>query len=229
LSGTAPIVGYVGKVPSRGDFVGLGLPATFSEPWDAWVRATMADAQERLGTSWASTFLRNPVWRFVLTPGVCGPAPWLGVVASSLDRIGRLYPMTIALTPPEYVPLITLLDQWEHGFERMTDLALQMLRDDVAFDRAAAGLARFGESVALPPARLLPPPSTDGVPLAPGESVRVVPEDGRNLRRAVSEAMARAGNAAAIMWPVGWGLPPFAIVSAGLADTRRSPSIWESA
>ena len=39
------IVGFYGKMPSRGDFVRRGLPDSFVDPWDAWLQDMMAHTQ----------------------------------------------------------------------------------------------------------------------------------------------------------------------------------------
>ena len=68
----AGLVGYFGKIPSKGDFVAEHLPSSFIEPWDAWLRLTLAHCRERMGEAAREAFLSSPVWRFVLAGGVCG-------------------------------------------------------------------------------------------------------------------------------------------------------------
>src|SRR5947207_3288877 len=37
-------VGFCGKLPARGDFVGSGLPRRFAEAWHDWLQAVLAAA-----------------------------------------------------------------------------------------------------------------------------------------------------------------------------------------
>ena len=93
-------VGYFGKVPSRGDFIGEGLPASFTTPWDAWLRGAMASARDRVGAPWQAVFLSSPVWRFLLAPAVCGPQAVAGVIASSADKRRAPVPAHPRLSDP---------------------------------------------------------------------------------------------------------------------------------
>ena len=88
--------GFFGKVPSHGDFVTRRLPVAFTEPWDAWLQAGMADSRAKLGDDWLPIYLNSPIWRFALGAGVCGPQAWCGVMMPSVDRVGRYFPFTIA-------------------------------------------------------------------------------------------------------------------------------------
>lgn len=67
------MVGFYGKLASRGDFVSRALPQSFVGPWDSWLAAGLLASQQRLGGDWLNVYLVSPLWRFVLAPGVCGP------------------------------------------------------------------------------------------------------------------------------------------------------------
>jgi type VI secretion system protein ImpM len=101
-------IGLFGKLPARGDFVRIGLPVHFVEPWDAWLQEVIAASRARMGESWLPAYLESPVWRFVLPAGMCGPGTVIGVVMPSVDRVGRYFPLTLAaviaadgLVPPD--------------------------------------------------------------------------------------------------------------------------------
>ncbi len=98
--GADPVVGFHGKLPARGDFVGHGLPASVLSPWDQWLSAALGEAGRRLGGEWENLFGQAPVWRFALSAGLCGGSPLVGVWMPSADRVGRLYPFTIAAGLP---------------------------------------------------------------------------------------------------------------------------------
>lgn len=222
-------VGFFGKVPSKGDFISSNLPGSLLQPWDNWLRLTLARCQERLGEQAKSAFLLSPVWRFILGPGCCGPQAWAGVLASSVDQIGRLYPLTLAIGLENEDAPIALMTGWAAGFERLVDLCLKMVNEHAAIDNFAVAAQLLLDERPLP-ARSEPAMSTPGVAaeLAPGDtlSVTALPE-GPEFENACAAAAARAGAQFSLMWRVGWGLPPLAVVGCGLPDTARSATIWE--
>jgi type VI secretion system protein ImpM len=97
------IVGFYGKLPSRGDFVRVGLPRDFTDPWDAWLQSVMAGSRSLMGEAWLPAYLEAPVWRFALPPGMCGTNAALGVMLPSVDRAGRYFPLTFAMLQPRCI------------------------------------------------------------------------------------------------------------------------------
>jgi type VI secretion system protein ImpM len=89
-------IGFCGKIPARGDFVGAGLPRAFTEPWGRWIEQMIAASRAALGEAWLPAWLEAPVWRFALSPGICGPHALVGLWMPSVDSIGRHYPLTVA-------------------------------------------------------------------------------------------------------------------------------------
>lgn len=89
-------------MPGTGDFVQRRLPAAFVDVWDGAWQASLAGLAERHGHGWRERFLGMPAWRFALASAVCGPLPWVGVVAASADSVGRVFPLVIAtLSTPD--------------------------------------------------------------------------------------------------------------------------------
>lgn len=88
--------GFFGKLPSAGDFVQRRLSPGFVDVWDGHFESAVAEARRVLGDGWHETYHASPVWRFVLAPGCCGDAAWLGVMGPGADRVGRCFPMVIA-------------------------------------------------------------------------------------------------------------------------------------
>ncbi|MGH7155184.1 MAG: type VI secretion system-associated protein TagF, partial [Acetobacteraceae bacterium] len=39
---TTPVFGLFGKLPARGDFIRIGLPRDFTDPWDEWLRLVLS-------------------------------------------------------------------------------------------------------------------------------------------------------------------------------------------
>ncbi len=89
-------VGFYGKLPARGDFVRVGLPRHFTDPWDEWLQSVIAGSQALMAEAWLPAFLEAPVWRFCLPSGMCGAQAALGLMLPSVDRTGRYFPLTFA-------------------------------------------------------------------------------------------------------------------------------------
>jgi type VI secretion system protein ImpM len=127
-TGPAP-PGFYGKLPSLGDFVTRRLPAQLIQPWDQWLRASLAASQAQLAQGWLDHYLTSPIWRFVLSPAIAGQTGWAGVLMPSVDRVGRYFPLTLASPlPPGANPWRVLcLPGW---FERAESVALSGLDDN---------------------------------------------------------------------------------------------------
>lgn len=94
------MTGFFGKLPARGDFLARGLPRPFLDAWDDWLQAGMADSRQALGDGWLQAYLTSPLWRFALSPGAVDESAWSGVFMPSVDKVGRYFPMTIAMQLP---------------------------------------------------------------------------------------------------------------------------------
>ncbi len=120
--------GFFGKLPARGDFVSRRLRRDFLDPWDRWLQTAMATSREQLRENWLSRYLTSPLWRFALSPGVCGEQAYTGVLMPSVDRVGRYYPMAIALaleTAPD--PLGLIQTNWFEETERVALLVKHVI------------------------------------------------------------------------------------------------------
>lgn len=88
-------VGFYGKLPSHGDFLRRRVSEAFVNVWDRWLQDCMAATRSALGDRWLDVYLTSPAWRFSCAPPACGPRPVVGVMAPSVNRVGRYFPMTI--------------------------------------------------------------------------------------------------------------------------------------
>jgi type VI secretion system protein ImpM len=89
--------GWYGKLPSRGDFVGRGLPRPWQRHWDDWLQRGLAAATEHLGPSTMRQRLQAmPTWQWVACPHQAGEPWWCGVLGPSSDRVGRAFPLLLA-------------------------------------------------------------------------------------------------------------------------------------
>jgi len=142
MSATTVVVGFYGKLPMRGDFVTRGLTRHFIEPWDAWLQAALAESRRQLDQTWLDCYLTSPLWRFALSPGLCGEAAHAGVLMPSVDRVGRHFPLVLATPLADDTNLLALTTaDW---FERAEQAALAGLDSDLELDQFAEGVQALG-------------------------------------------------------------------------------------
>jgi type VI secretion system protein ImpM len=141
----AVLCGFDGKLPSRGDFIGRGLPRSFVTPWQAWTEAALSASRTALGEAWLPAWLGAPIWRFALPGGVCGADAVLGLLMPSADRVGRHYPLTMAavFTGRGPAPDAGAGDPW-------LDAAEALALDALACDRTPDTLMQALAAVPLP-------------------------------------------------------------------------------
>ncbi len=113
MSGPSTISGFYGKLPARGDFVRVGLPRAFTDPWDSWLQMAIAGSRNRMGEDWLAAYLEAPIWRFALPPGLCGAQPVVGAMLPSVDKAGRYFPLTFAALCPHAEGIDAWLDRCE--------------------------------------------------------------------------------------------------------------------
>ena len=122
-----PIPGWYGKVPSLGDFVKRRLPVEFVTSWDAWLQDVLQATRTALGEGWLDCYLTMPIWRFVLLPGLMGPSGWAGVLMPSVDRVGRHFPLTVAVALVSHTAAARAVFEGADWFAGMEDAALAVL------------------------------------------------------------------------------------------------------
>lgn len=127
--------GYYGKLPARADFVGRRLARTVIECWDNWLQQCLARSQTTLAAAWEGRYLTAPVWRFALPARVCGDSALIGVLVSSVDAVGRCFPLLLAQELPEAANTAAIATAAAGWFEAAETLALDAL--DSGFDLCA--------------------------------------------------------------------------------------------
>lgn len=177
LGGAIP--GWYGKLPSLGDFATRRLPVEFVTPWDTWLQDVLSATRAALGEGWLDTYLTMPIWRFAFLPGLVGPSGWAGVLMPSVDRVGRQFPLTVAMPLSTYSAAARLVFDGADWFAGLEDAALAVLdptrgADDLdsALEQSALTLGAAAEpdaSVGL--LRALSSVEAFG-PLAEGEALR---------------------------------------------------------
>lgn len=157
-------IGWFGKLPGAGDFLIRRLPDDFRLPWDRWLSEGMLHGKAALGDQWEADFLSFPVWRFLWQCATEDRAHWTGVLLPGVDRVGRLFPLTVAMplaltataTPgtPQALPALhaaemqvnrMALSGLDDYLDEVQALALQVLADDdiAGFDAALRALPAF--------------------------------------------------------------------------------------
>ncbi len=164
-------VGFYGKLPSHGDFLRRRVSDAFVGVWDGWLQECLTASRTSLGDRWLEIYLTSPVWRFACAAGTCGPSPVIGVMAPSVDRVGRYFPLTlVAELPPQTPQLLTAVFGARTFFDAaeriVVDTFEQEFVDFEAFDEQLVLLGRDLESCLIVPNVVLetgaPSPLDDG-------------------------------------------------------------------
>ncbi len=179
------VAGFFGKLPSRGDFIRSGLPSSFVTPWDAWMSGMIAGSRDRLGEGWQPAWMEAPIWFFALAPGLCGPDGVMGLWMPSVDRAGRLYPLTIA-SVAGHASVAAMTATGAAFLAEAARAGLDALEHEWQPDALAArvGGAIRGEGAAVEAAVDLRGASlwwTDGSPLVPASAFALPDLPGENL------------------------------------------------
>ena len=135
--------GLYGKLPTKRDFIAIQAPREFLAVWEPWMQGGLSASRHALGDSWQQTFLTAPIWRFWLGAELCGRTV-LGAFMSSLDGVGRYFPLTLlafpdegaAIPPPEF-------DAQDGWFAVAEEFLLSTLEDTTTFEAVTAGLGRL--------------------------------------------------------------------------------------
>ncbi|MEI9982392.1 MAG: type VI secretion system-associated protein TagF [Aliidongia sp.] len=161
-------IGFYGKLPMRGDFLGRSLAQDFVQPWDEWLQGVLQTAHDGLEQAWLGYYLNSPIWHYVLGAGLCGPAAMAGVMIASVDSVGRYFPLTVAVPlPGQPAPALVApaLSDWCKAAEAV---ALRALEADIPFaefegavaalalPREVSGEVGFGPVVTVLEAELVP-------------------------------------------------------------------------
>lgn len=153
---TAARLGFFGKLPSHGDFIERGLPHAFLAPWDRWLQAAIAESRQLLGTAWLEHYLVAPIWRFALSPGICGPDAWLGLAMPSVDRVSRYFPLTVAMPAGPGAPPLADLIRADSWLGRCEEAALGALDARTDADTLAELLRTLEPAPPTPPSAAPP-------------------------------------------------------------------------
>lgn len=144
--------GFFGKLPGRGDFVERRLEPGLVSHWDDWLQQCIAASQTALGERWLDFYLTAPVWSLAASAGVLGSQATIGVMMPSVDKVGRYYPLLIAMQIQSDADPLALLSQNQAWTSAAEDLLLASL------DEERMSFEAFDEAVAALPAPTASPP-----------------------------------------------------------------------
>ena len=86
----------------------------------------------------------------MLGPGVCGPQAAVGVVMPSIDRVGRYFPLTVAVLLDHDADPASVVGGSDVWFEQVEQLLLSTLSVEASFEAFGAGLETLGGPACLP-------------------------------------------------------------------------------
>lgn len=143
--------GVFGKLPGFPDFVHRGLPVGFVDPFAEWLESCLHAARAAIGEGWETAYLAAPVWCFALDPEVVGESGWAGVLATSVDSVGRYYPVVVAFSLAEGVSAALAAETLQTRLRHVEELALGLVdgsrtpeavvEEVTPFAKALAGIA----------------------------------------------------------------------------------------
>ena len=222
-------VGFYGKLPSHGDFLRRRVSDGFVSGWDLWLQEGMAATRAALGEGWLEVYLTSPVWRFACAAGACGPRPVVGVMAPSVDRVGRYFPMTIVAERPQGTSVFEAFGAgpFFEGAERLIIRTLEADAVDFAgFDERVQALADSLEAAGARVRLELAPSAAAVLADAAPDVFRVPLESPDHLGRALEQLAAlRLESLYAplfVFWTDGSSLiDASCLVSKGLPDPDR--------
>ncbi len=187
-------VGFYGKLPSHGDFLRRRVSDGFVSAWDRWLQEGMAATRSALGDRWLEVYLTSPVWRFASAAGACGPQPAVGVIAPSVDRVGRYFPMTIVAGRPEGTGVFEAFEA-ARFFEGAERLIIRTLEADTVdfdeFDTRAAALAECLQAAGDHGRLVLDPSAADVLGDAASDAIHLPLESPDQLGRELAQLAAR--------------------------------------
>lgn len=135
------VPGWYGKIPSLGDFASRRLSQSFVSVWDNWLQHAMTASRASLGEGWLDAYMNSPIWRFVLMPGVIGDTLWGGVMMPSVDKVGRQFPLTIAVAISSHPGCVAAVMGARDWYGDLEETALATLSIDFAVQQFEERLA----------------------------------------------------------------------------------------
>lgn len=202
--------GWYGKIASLGDFASRRLSPDFVARWDSWLQMVISASRAGLGSAWLDAYLTGPVWRFIEWPHSETEPLHAGVLMSSVDRVGRYFPLCVAAplpSPPASDDDWRSLVEWCDRVEAAALATLDIGYGPDQFDDALRALAApVSRPTSGPPAALL----LERLRGAVGQGApEAVPTDAMAplLLRTAALSLAHSVAGASLWWTRGPGRP----------------------
>jgi len=153
----APAGGFIGKLPTRAEYLPVPSWAPAFAELDAWLSSTMEWAAARAGAEWAERFARGAAHGFVFRAPASAPDEVLcGALTPSRDSAGRQFPLALGVPlrlPPEVVGRAELLPFvfetiWSEATRGLLD-ALETGKAELASDLQLEPAADVAEAAQL--------------------------------------------------------------------------------
>lgn len=138
--------GYIGKIPTKGDFIKHGLAKSCSNVLHDWQQAVMAVSREQLQQRWQDLYLNAPIWHFALDAAISGESTLIGSMIPSVDAAGRYFFFTVARAVE--APAVAYWQQRAWSEDSQT-LALAVLEDGFVFEEWQHRLSTMEENIAV--------------------------------------------------------------------------------
>lgn len=123
------LTGLYGKHPAFGDFIMAGLPDGAMHHLGEWMAQALGQWRDAMREDWQAHFDHMPAIRFWIGPLLFGGRPLRGVLAPSVDKSGRRFPLMIGQT----AGLAPVLDP-DQSFHDAALAALQGIAASSGFD-----------------------------------------------------------------------------------------------
>jgi type VI secretion system protein ImpM len=218
-------VGFFGKLPSHGDFVRRRVSEAFVDVWDTWAQECLEASRITLGDRWLDVYLTSPVWRFLGAAGAAGPLPVMGLMAPSVDRVGRYFPLTVVAELPDAVEPVSTATRAAAFFEAAEQLVIDILAAETVdfdgFDRAVAQLGHELEPAVTMTAAVLGREAVEVLRVDQSSQWQVPlgspPDLGDLLRQILTQQLHESYEPLALWWTDGSGIvEPSCLISKGL-------------
>ena len=122
--------GLFGKLPAKRDFIAMNAPRRFLDVYEPWLQGGIASARVQLGEDFANAYNSAPLWRFWLGGEVAGEAT-IGVFMSSVDGVGRSFPLTVLFSNGDAGPPPPEVDSNDAWFAAAEEVLLGALAEGV--------------------------------------------------------------------------------------------------
>jgi type VI secretion system protein ImpM len=134
---TSPLLGWYGKLPSSGDFVGRGLSRETTQRLDEWFQSGLVQFRHR-SPDWQYFFANSTPWACVLPAGLVTSQAVKGYLCASADRVGRLFPLMVLRELGDVESAVSATSVWHEG---TAQLLTRAVREQLPPDAVHQGLS----------------------------------------------------------------------------------------